>query len=316
MDNSALWYRQFGTPEDVLTFETKDLKPLAGGLARVQMLAAPLNPSDLIPITGAYRHRISPPQIAGYEGLGVVTEISASTACPFKAGQRVLPLRANGTWQNYVDADPAWMVAVPDDIDDEIALRGYINPLAAWLMLDLWPVKDKHIVVTAAGSSCAGLLIQWAIANGAASVHGIYRSASRKAEIVGLGATAIDMTIQPALETLAAQTDIVFDAVGGDLARLLLGHMPQGSSLVSYGLLSAKLFALPENAHAKIHRFHLRDRLETVSPAKWQSWFDQLWPVLRDTFLPPLAIYDFANWQAAIEYFNQPGRAEKPVLQF
>ncbi|OSQ36571.1 zinc-dependent alcohol dehydrogenase family protein [Thalassospira mesophila] len=316
MTSSALWYRHFGDPIDVLKLETSPLAALSAGLVRVQMLAAPLNPSDLIPITGAYRHRIGPPQIAGYEGLGVITEISPGAACAFKVGQRVLPLRANGTWQNYVDADPAWMVAVPDDISDEIALRGYINPLAAWLMLDIWPAKDKHIVVTAAGSSCAGLLIQWAIANGAASVHGIYRTPSRKAEIQALGATAIDMSNQPAIETLAAQTDIVFDAVGGDLARVLLGHMPQGSSLVSYGLLSGQLFALPDNAQAKIHRFHLRDRLETVSPTKWQGWFDQLWPLLRDAFLPPLAIYDVADWAAAIEYFNQPGRTGKPVLQF
>ncbi|MCM2294253.1 hypothetical protein NAC44_18150 [Allorhizobium sp. BGMRC 0089] len=36
---------------------------------RVRMLASGINPSDLIPITGAYGHRITPPMMAGYEGV-------------------------------------------------------------------------------------------------------------------------------------------------------------------------------------------------------------------------------------------------------
>ncbi|AUG52380.1 zinc-dependent alcohol dehydrogenase family protein [Thalassospira marina] len=316
MNNSALWYRQFGEPVDVLSLKSAPLAPLEQGLVRVEMMAAPINPSDLIPITGAYRHRISPPLVAGYEGLGTIAEIPTGSTCPFGLGQRVLPLRANGTWQNFVDADPAWMVPVPDDIDDEIALRGYINPLAAWLMLDLWPVKDKNVVITAAGSSCAGLLMQWALAQGAASVCGIYRSPSRKAGITALGADAIDMASEAALTNAAGKADLVFDAVGGDLARHLLAHMPAGSILVSYGLLSGQLFALPENAQARIQRFHIRDRLETVSAQKWQDWFTNLWPLLRDATLPPIAVFDLADWKDAITYFNQPGRLEKPVLQF
>ncbi|OKH89413.1 zinc-dependent alcohol dehydrogenase family protein [Thalassospira sp. TSL5-1] len=316
MKNSALWYRQFGDPLDVLGLETTPLKPLESGLVRVEMIAAPINPSDLIPVTGAYHHRISTPQIAGYEGLGTLVEKAADATCPFSVGQRVMPLRTTGTWQNFVDADPALMVAVPDNIPDDIALRGYINPLAAWLMLDLWPVKDKNILVTAAGSSCAGLLTQWALAQGAASVTGIYRSAVRKTGIEELGAHPVDMTNEAALTDAANSADIVFDAVGGDLARQLLAHMPDGSVLVSYGLLSGQLFALPENAVARIKRFHLRDRLETVSPAKWQGWFDQLWPLLHDASLPPIAVFDLADWKNAINFFHQPGRLEKPVLQF
>lgn len=65
--NSALCYRQFGIPEDVLKLELSNKDLLKEDYIRVQMLYAPINASDLIPITGAYQHRIILPQIAGYE---------------------------------------------------------------------------------------------------------------------------------------------------------------------------------------------------------------------------------------------------------
>jgi NADPH:quinone reductase-like Zn-dependent oxidoreductase len=316
MDHSALWYRQFGDPQDVLQLETGPAKPLVDGMVRVCMQAAPINPSDLIPITGAYRHRVQPPKVAGYEGLGVIGEINAAQTGAFRVGQRVLPLRADGTWQSFVDCDPAWLVAVPDNVPNDIAMRGYINPLAAFLMLDLWSVVGKNILVTAAGSSCANLIIQWAIAAGAKSVCGIHRSLSRLPVIRELGAHPVSIEDTAAINDAAAQCDLVFDAVGGDLARTLLSAMPENSRLISYGLLSGQLFALPENAKAGISRFHLRDRLATVSPRKWQGWFDRVWPLLTPSNLPPVHGFDLADWQAALDLFERPGRAEKPVLLF
>jgi NADPH:quinone reductase-like Zn-dependent oxidoreductase len=41
-------------------------------------------------------------------------------------GQRVLPLRGEGTWQSHLDI-ANWLVPVPDEIDDRLAARAYIN---------------------------------------------------------------------------------------------------------------------------------------------------------------------------------------------
>ncbi len=51
MENLALWYRRFGEPESVLQPEAAPPGALAAGHLRVQMLYAPVNASDLIPIT-------------------------------------------------------------------------------------------------------------------------------------------------------------------------------------------------------------------------------------------------------------------------
>jgi hypothetical protein len=91
MDNLALWYRRFGEPESVLQPEAGPPGELMPGNLRVRMLFSPINASDLIPITGAYRHRTPLPAVAGYEGVGIVTQAPASFA--HLSGCRVLPLR-------------------------------------------------------------------------------------------------------------------------------------------------------------------------------------------------------------------------------
>ncbi|WP_050747753.1 hypothetical protein [Sodalis glossinidius] len=68
--NRALWYHRFGQPEAVLSLESTPLVPPTAGQVQVKMIAAPINPSDVIPITGAYAHWVSPPRVAGYEALG------------------------------------------------------------------------------------------------------------------------------------------------------------------------------------------------------------------------------------------------------
>lgn len=159
MFNDAIVYDRYGPPAAVLTLKRLPLAPLAGGRVRVRMRFAPVNPSDLIPVTGAYRHRTRLPAVAGYEGLGEV--VAAPYGSRLAAGQRVLPLRGGGTWQRFIDLDETWLVPVPPAVDDLLAARGYINPLTAMLMLKRWPVAGKHLVLTAASSSCASLLGQW-----------------------------------------------------------------------------------------------------------------------------------------------------------
>ncbi len=85
---------------------------------------------------------------------------------------------------------------VPPAVDDLLAARGYINPLTAMLMLKRWPVAGKHLVLTAASSSCASLLGQWALAMGARSVSGIIRSPQHRAR-TGTGRDLSDPRYRP-----------------------------------------------------------------------------------------------------------------------
>jgi len=270
-----------------------------------------MNPSDLIPITGAYGHRVSPPRVAGYEGVGIV--MSAEEGATNLIGRRVLPLRGGGTWQRYVDCDSAWAVPVPDEIDTSIAARAYINPLAALLMLKQWPATGKRILLTGAGSSCAKILAQWAADAGAAQIIGIHRSPDHKRGLVDLGVIPVARD-HADVRHAAACSDIVFDAVGGPLATSIHESMHSDAQFVTYGLLSGEPMSLV-HLRPLPQRFHLRDRLADIDPTTWQSWFRELWPGLRTAIHPDLALFAIADWRSALAHFQRPGRLSKTALE-
>ncbi len=97
---------------------------------------------------------------------------------------------------------------VPPAVDDLLAARGYINPLTAMLMLKRWPVAGKHLVLTAASSSCASLLGQWALAMGARSVSGIIRSPQHRARLEQAGIYPILDTDRALMEKVSQHSDL------------------------------------------------------------------------------------------------------------
>lgn len=310
--NQGLWYRQYGHPRQVLQLETHAVTELAPGNIRVKMLRAPINASDLIPITGAYRHRVSALNVAGYEGVGIVCETSDSATL---LNQRVLPLRSEGTWQEYVTCDANLAIPVPSDIDHNLASRAYINPVAAWLMLKQFNPHDKDIIVTAAGSDSALLLMQWAKWLGARTVTGIIRAPYQEALLASMDIHTIHESQVDALKRCAQQSQIIFDAVGGQLADTLLTSLPPESLFVSYGLLSGQAFKQHAKL-AKVHWFHVRHYLPEMGTVSWQAMFQDIWPLLKQSVLSQPEEIPLQQWQEAIDFYYHSNRQRKPILVF
>ncbi|HGM6862430.1 TPA: zinc-dependent alcohol dehydrogenase family protein [Serratia rubidaea] len=311
MINSALWYREFGAPEAVLRLENAPPAALTAGNVRVAMRLAPVNASDLIPLSGAYRHRVVPPAVAGYEGVGVVTE--TTPGAEHLLGRRVLPLRGEGTWQRVVSCPAALAVPVPDAITDLQASRAYINPLAALLMLDLYNPAGRRVLLTAAGSDCGRLLGQWALQRGAAEVAGICRSPAHADTLAACGITPVAQSERMRIDQLAAAADIVFDATGGALAQQLLEAMRPDGLFVCYGLLSGQPFTL-QRRYPTVRWFHIRNCLADIGTAQWQALFGRIWPLLAQSRCGGARIYPLEEWRAALALYRQPGRQVKPVM--
>ncbi|WP_321793251.1 zinc-dependent alcohol dehydrogenase family protein [Burkholderia pyrrocinia] len=309
----ALIYRSFGAPLEQLRLETVALPSINPAQIRVAVNIVPINPSDLIPITGAYAHRIRLPAVAGYEGVGRV--IHAPKTHAHLIGRRVLPLRGMGTWQSCVDCDPAFAVPVPDTISDLVAARAYINPLAALTMLDAFPVAGKKVLLSGAGSACSEFLGRWAQERGATGVQGIYRSDNRVERLIACGIEPISVKNMPAIKQAASEADLVFDALGGPIGSAVIDAMLDSTDFVSYGLLSGQNIFPSCTPRARYRRFHLRDYLALTTPNKWQRQFLRLWQTLVNADLPPVQVFSVDDWQRAVELAARPG-AVKPMLRF
>lgn len=313
MYSRALVYRSFGSPLDCLSRERSRKAPRRDGKLRVKMTQAPINPSDLIPVTGAYAHRIALPMVAGYEGVGRV--VSAPSSQQGLIGRRVLPLRGEGTWQTYVDCDPGLAIPVPERVADDVAARAYINPMAASQMLARWTVVGRRVLLCGVGSHCADLLGYWARQRGAREVVGIYRSEARVPRLRSLGNTPLAATDEDEIIRYARTADVTFDSLGGPLASKVLDNMRGDTRFVGYGLLTGVPFRPVRPPVARFERFHLRDALAAMDVRAWQNAFGEIWDTLAALKLPAPSLFPVRDWAEAVAQTERPGGA-KPILCF
>ena len=312
-NNLTLSYNKFGDPKSVIELMEKQLQPLSSSMIRVRMILSPINPSDLIPITGAYSHRIQLPSVVGYEGVGKVVDAHGK----YKAliDSRVLLIKSEGTWQHYVDCHPTKIIKVPGYINNEVACRSYINPLSAYSMLMRWKPYGKVILVTGGGSECSQILGQWALMMGAKKVISVYRSSEHIEVLKRLGFTPISESELLALSDAAKISDLIFDAVGGSIGSLILDKIQTNSTFVMYGLLSGHPLNINKEKQKVVNRFHLRDVMGALSDSDIAKQFEKIWLLLSNTNIHSIKYFNINEWQVALDYFLKSGRLLKPVFK-
>jgi NADPH:quinone reductase-like Zn-dependent oxidoreductase len=278
-------FDEFGSPQTVLKVDNKTIQRPKTGEVLVRMISRPINPSDLIPIRGGYSHRISLPSVPGYEGIGIVEEIGPSMSYEL-LGRRVLPLRGEGTWQQYVRTSADWAVPIPEGMDDYIAAQLYINPITAWLtctqVLNL--SSEDVLLVNACGSSIGRIYCQLARIMGFKLIA-VTRNNTYTEELLQLGASkVIDSTDTPLSEMVMEFTNgrgasAAIDSVGGTSGSELAFCMRPDAVLLSIGLLSGLPLhwaELASNSKVIVKQFHLRHWNQHVSVQTWQETFNNL----------------------------------------
>ena len=229
-------YSQIGNPADVLEVKTEASRTLNKGEVRVQVLAAPINPSDVLQIAGNYGVDAILPARPGSEGVGRVKEISSGVKT-LKVGQLVL-LASGSTWAEEQVGPAEGFLPLPDlgpisaGVIEQLAMSA-VNPLTALLMLNSFEgiEEGQWIAQSAANSAVGGYVIQLAKQRGIKTVN-IVRREEQASILRGLGAKYIcnsssesfmsDLT-NAIYETGAT---LAFDATGGgNLASQILTAM-------------------------------------------------------------------------------------------
>jgi trans-2-enoyl-CoA reductase len=272
-------YQERGpVPQDVIDAADFVLPPLAAGQALVQVLAAPINPSDVLTLTGQYGLLPPLPAVGGNEGVGRVVELGPDTKGP-QPGQTVLLPVGIGTWSTHVVADAARLMPLPNEADAQQLSMMTVNPPTALLMLDTFVTLQpgEWVIQNAANSGVGAYLIQLARLRGLKTVNIVRRASA----IEGVRALGGDVVIEDgdklakrvAEATGGAKFRLGIDAVGGGATDRLAACLAEGATLVNYGAMSG------EPCHVSPGSFVFKD---ITLKGFWLSrWFKQATPEQR-----------------------------------
>ncbi|BAU73496.1 zinc-dependent alcohol dehydrogenase family protein [Metapseudomonas furukawaii] len=231
-------------PQDVIDAVPLELPPITAGQALVRVLAAPINPSDVLTLTGEYGMLPPLPAIGGNEGVGEVLEVAADVT-GLEPGQTVLLPVGCGTWRTHLIAEAQQLIPLPSADPKQLAMLT-VNPPTAYLMLrefvDLQP--GDWVIQNAANSGVGSYLIQLAKIRGLKTLNVVRReSAVAAVEAEGGDRVLVDGPDLPRRvreATGGAPVKLGIDAVGGASTDHLAACLSEGGVLVNYGRMSGE----------------------------------------------------------------------------
>lgn len=223
-------------------FELPDPGP---GEVLVEMLAAPINPSDLLTLTGDYGVLPDLPATGGNEGVGKVSSLGDGVS-ELELGQTVLLPIGCGSWCSHLLVPARELVPLPGQADPLQLAMLTINPPTAALLLseivDLQP--GEWVIQNAANSAVGAYLVQLAAERGIKTVN-VVRRDSAIAGVKKSGGDVVlvdgpDLHEQVAMATGKAKIRLAVDAVGGAATERLAACLASGGSVVNYGMMSGE----------------------------------------------------------------------------
>ena len=237
-------------PQDVIQPVPMELDAPGDGEALVAVLASPINPSDVLTLTGEYGMLPDLPAIGGNEGVGRVVSVGAD-ADGSLVGRMVMLPPGIGTWRTHLVADTTRLTPVPDDTDPLQMSMVTVNPPTAALLLsefvELGP--GDWLIQNAANSGVGGYLIRLAAEAGIRTVNVVRRESA--VEDVRTRGGDVCIVDGPGLrDRVFAATDGVrprlgIDAVGGTATGRLASTLERGGTLVNYGAMSGEPCVVP-----------------------------------------------------------------------
>jgi NADPH:quinone reductase len=241
-------FRQYGEPANVLAAGECPVPEPGQGEARVRILAAPVNPSDLLYVRGLYAGvQAQFPARAGFEGVGIVDTLGPG-AQDLACGQRVSVVNGQGgNWAEYALVPARDLIPVAADVPDEQAASFVINPASAILMLrDVLAVpRGEWLLQSASGSQIGRMMIRFAKRAGIRTIN-IVRRRESVAELKQLGADAVivssDGPIEEQVRDITGPGGVRYavDAVAGETGTQMFKALHEEGRMLVYGSLTGE----------------------------------------------------------------------------
>lgn len=247
-------YERYGpVPQDVIHPAEFETPRLNAGQALVKVVAAPINPSDVLTLTGEYGQLPPLPAIGGREGVGRVAGLGEDTR-GITVGQLVLLPVGCGSWSTHVVTEAAQLTPLPDEADPlQLSMMTINPPTAALLLSEFVTLRAGDWVIQNAANSAVGLyLVQLARHRGYRTVNVVRREDAATA-VTEAGGDVVLVDGEDLAERVTVATDgteirLGIDAVAGTATGRLAGCLGAGATLVSYGRLSGEACAVPPHA--------------------------------------------------------------------
>ncbi|MFJ9680553.1 zinc-binding dehydrogenase [Streptomyces sp. NPDC101194] len=325
--NRRVVHTRGGLPADVLTV-VEEPEPAAPeqGQVLIRTTAFSVHPGDLQAVE-AYPGTAAQPVPAGLEATGVVEAIGSGTrsAPGVEVGGRVTVFPQPGAWSQWIVADAGTVVAVPDELSDEVAAQMLANPLTTVMLRreaqeHLAFGYDGLVVQTAAGSSVGRLVTgvcrfhNLALVNVVRSDRGAAELHKRFPDVPVVSTEHPDWADEVRKAAGGRPVSVALDPIGGKSAESLLDLLAPGGKLVEYGQIAEEAIS--------VHASTLLDKSLTLRGKNIGRWpaeasaerrasdvatAKQIALELKDQF-EVAATYGLGELADAVEHAVRPGK--------
>lgn len=238
----AIQLVSYGNPtESLVCADVPEPGAPAARQVLVEMMYAPIGPTDLFLAEGHFGKGLPLPSVIGGEGIGVVRKLGPDVdPSMFKVGDRVLVPAPTPAWAQRVLAPANDLVYVPRDADAAQASMLAINPATASLLLsEFTQLKPGDWVLQNAANSGVGRsVIAFAKQRGLKTIN-LVRRPELIDELVAAGADIVLLNsddVASAIKGSAAEgrTMLALDGIGGRASETLSRALSSNGHLVAY----------------------------------------------------------------------------------
>jgi NADPH:quinone reductase-like Zn-dependent oxidoreductase len=316
-------------PQDVIKAVSFEKPILAEGQVLLEMLAAPINPSDVLTLTGKYGILPPLPAIGGNEGVAKVVEHGPGVTAP-ELGQTVLLPMGIGSWATHMVADAKSLVSLPNGVDPIQLSMITINPPTAFLMLSEFVdlAEGDWVIQNAANSGVGSYLIALAKQRGLKTVNVVRRESlvepmlAAGADVVLVDGEVDDLSLAKRVSaaTDGAAIKLGIDAVGGEATNRLGETLCDGATLVNYGAMSGEACTLAPTIiifkDITVRGFWLAKWFRTATPERQKEVFGNIISLIATGKLsaPIHATYKVKEIKQAVEVAAGGERKGKVVM--